>query len=206
MLQIIGRNNSSNVQKVLWTCTELEIPFERTDWGGPFGGNDDPEYRAKNPNGLVPTIEDDGVILWESNAIVRYLGAKYAKGDFYPSDPASRGLADRWMDWQATTFWPPMQPVFWQLIRVAPDARDMDAVAAGVAACAAIAPILNDHLAANAYLGGDRFTMGDVPVGVIVNRWLNLDIERPDHPHLEAYYQRLSERPGYREHVLIGLS
>ncbi|MCZ6765271.1 MAG: glutathione S-transferase [Alphaproteobacteria bacterium] len=207
MLQILGRNNSVNVQKVLWTCVELDIGYERTDIGGPFGGNDQPEYLAKNPNGLVPTVEDGDLVIWESNAIVRYLAAKHNDGSgFLPADPGERALAEQWMDWQLSAFWPPLMPVFIALVRTAPERRDMAAIDAGVAQTALMAAILDGHLARNDYLAGDRFTMGDVPVGGILYRWLNLDIERPDHPHLTAYYQRLCDRAGYREHVAIGMS
>ncbi len=207
MLHIIGRNNSSNVQKVLWTCAEIGLDFERTDFGGPFGGNDDPEYRAKNPNGLIPTVEDGDLVLWESNSIVRYLAAKHGGGSrFYPADPGARALADRWMDWQLTVIWPALLPAFLNLIRTPEDKRDMDVVATAVAKANAAAKILDTHLTTNAYLGGADFTIGDIPVGVVTYRYMNLDIERPSLPNLEAYYARLCNRPGYQKYLMIGLS
>ena len=121
MLKIHGRKNSSNVQKVLWTCAELGLPFERTDVGGPFGGNREPAYLALNPNGLVPVIEDDGVVLWESNAIIRYLAARYGDGTLLPTDPAARGQAEQWMDWVNTLLGPAIWPLFFGLIRTPPD-------------------------------------------------------------------------------------
>ena len=84
MLKIIGRKTSSNVQKVLWVCGELNLPFEREDLGGPFGGNDTARYRALNPNGKVPTIVDQDFVLWESNSCTRYLSAKHGADTLYP--------------------------------------------------------------------------------------------------------------------------
>ncbi len=130
MLKIIGRDTSSNVQKVLWVCGELELPFERQDLGGPFGGNDNPEYRALNPNGRVPTIIDDGFVLWESNSCTRYLAAKHAAGTLYPDDLQARGNAERWMDWQIAMVSPTLVPVFWGMIRTAPEDRDLEAIEA----------------------------------------------------------------------------
>ena len=112
MLKIWGRNNSVNVEKVLWACEEMEIEYERLDAGGQFGIVDTPEYRALNPNGLVPTVEVDGLVLWESNAIVRYLAAKHSRGDLWPNDLAIRVDGDRWMDWMNATFWPGFRDLF----------------------------------------------------------------------------------------------
>lgn len=207
MLHIIGRNNSSNVQKVLWTCAELDVDFKRTDLGGPFGGNDDPEYRAKNPNGLIPTIEDGDLVLWESNSIVRYLAAKHDDGrGFYPTDPGARALAERWMDWQLSVIWPALLPAFLNLIRTPEDQRDMKAVEIAVAKAGEAAKILDAHLKTNDYLGGADFTIGDIPVGVVIYRYMNLDIARPELPNLTAYYARLCDRPGYQKYLMIGLS
>jgi glutathione S-transferase len=207
MLKILGRNNSVNVQKVLWTCVELNIQFERTDIGGPFGGNDQADYLEKNPNGLVPTDEDGQLILWESNSIVRYLAAKYDDDrGFYPRDPGERALGDRWMDWQLSVFWPAFIPAFVALIRTAPEDRDQNVIDQAVAKGRKAAEILNQHLASQSFLGGEHLTMGDIPAGAVLYRWLNLEIDRPDHPHVVAYYDRLRERPGYQEHLMIGLS
>src|SRR6202140_854311 len=128
MLTIWGRSNSVNVQKVLWCCEELPRGYERIDAGGPFGVVSTPRYLNLNPNGLVPTIEDDGFVLWESNAIVRYLAAKHASGSVWPSDPHERADADRWMDWQTTTLQPAMGPAFVHLVRFPPEKRDATAV------------------------------------------------------------------------------
>jgi glutathione S-transferase len=209
MLKIHGRANSINVQKVLWAADELGVPYERTDVGGAFGGNDQPWYRAINPNGVVPTIDDDGYVLWESNAIVRYLAATHGRGTLWAEDPKTRGEADRWMDWQATTVMSGMTTLFWGLIRTPADKRDNDAIDRARPATSAIWARLDAHLASRPYVAGDRFTMGDIPVGAVCYRWLNLPFRRDDLPrlpHLEAWYARLSERPAYRKHVMITMT
>src|SRR5919197_4157345 len=131
MIKIWGRNTSVNVQKVMWAVGELGLPHERIDVGGPFGKNNEPAYLAMNPNGLVPTLEEDGFVLWESNAIVRYLAAKYGAGTLEPADPRARARANSWMDWQLTVAHPPLTPVFWGLVRTPPEKRDHAAIEAG---------------------------------------------------------------------------
>ena len=206
MLTIHGRANSVNVQKALWAAEECGLGFERTDVGGAFGGNDQPWYRAMNPNGVVPTIDDDGYVLWESNAIVRYLAARYSAGGLWPAEPRARGEADRWMDWQQTTAGAGMTTLFWGLIRTAEDKRDLAAIERARVATAAVWQRLDAHLAGRAYVGGDVFTMGDIPAGAMAYRWLNLPFRRDDlpaMPHLRAWYERLAARPGYAKHVMI---
>src|SRR6516225_7590110 len=132
MIKIWGRNTSVNVQKVMWAVGELELPHERIDVGGAFGKNKEPAYLAMNPNGLVPTLEeDDGFLLWESNSILRYLAAKHQAAVLEPKDLKTRAVASKWMDWQLAVLGPAITPVFWNLVRIAPDKRDMAAVAAG---------------------------------------------------------------------------
>lgn len=203
MLKILGRNNSSNVAKVTWAAEELGIPFERVDIGGEFGGNDQPDYLAMNPNGRVPTSVDGDLVLWESNAIVRYLTAKHDPGGMYPQDPAARADLDRWMDWQQTTLAAPMRDVFWGLIRTAPDQRDWGSINAGVRSAAAAFRMLDARLEGRAYIGGDRLTMAEFPFGSLIHRWFGMPIEnRPeDMPNLRAWYERLLARPAFRKHV-----
>ena len=198
MLKIWGRANSLNVMKVLWTADEVGRPYERVDIGGAFGGNDQPAYLAMNPNGRVPTIEDDGLVLWESNAIVRYLAGRYGAGGLWPHDAKVRADADRWMDWQQTTIAPPMVTLFWGYVRTAPDKRDPAALEAARKQAASIWPALERTLEKRPYVAGDQLTMGDIPVGCMVHRWFALPIERPDFPALAAWYARLKQRPGYR--------
>jgi glutathione S-transferase len=206
MLKILGRANSINVQKVLWCADELGLAYERTDIGMEFGGNREPAYLAMNPNGLVPTIEDDGLVLWESNAIVRYLAATYGAGTLWPTDPRRRGETDRWMDWQLTTVGRDMGVVFWGLIRTPPEKRDLAAIETSRKALLEIWARLDRHLAEHAFVGGDSLTMGDIPLGCFAYRWQSLPLERNHLPHLDAWYQRLSARSAYRKNVMIPLT
>ena len=207
MLKIWGRVNSINVQKVLWCCGELNIRYERIDAGMQFGVNHTPEYKAMNPNELVPTIDDEGFILWESHAIVRYFARKHGLGTLCPSDPRACADADRWMDWHATTVWPNLRPVFWNLVRVAPEKRDMALVNDSRNKLAGSMAILDAHLTNRDYVTGSALTMGDIPLGAAVQRWFNLPIERGNLRNLEAYYRRLQGRAAFKQHVdLIPLS
>ena len=201
MLKILGRKTSSNVQKVLWCCSEVIIPFEREDIGGPFGKNNTPEYLARNPNGLVPTIDDDGFILWESNAIVRYLCVKHGAGKLWPSDLARRADADRWMDWQQTTLAPPMGVLFRSLLRQPPEVIDADQVNGAMQKATAAMRILDAQLALHSFVAGDTLTMGDIALGNAAHRWFTLPRERPDLLHVAQWYARLNDRPGYRQHI-----
>ena len=205
MLKILGRNNSSNVQKVLWACAELGVAFEREDYGGQFGKTKDAEYLAMNPNSVVPTIIDDGFVLWESNTIVRYLAARHGDDTIYPADLQARALTERWMDWQMFIN-PAMTAVFWGLIRTKPEDRDEAAIAAGRDRLSGAMAILDRYVGEKAYVVGDHFTIGDIPVGIATYRWFELPIEREDYPNLKRWYDRLAARPGFAEHIAIGLT
>ena len=206
MIKIWGRKNSINVQKVLWCCDELEIPYQRIDAGAQAGDVDTEAYRKLNPNGLIPTIEDGEFVLWESNTILRYLATKYSSGGIWPSNPEKRALADRWMDWQLGTLWVEMRPMFIQLIRHSPDQRDQSVIDAAFEKTLAAMKILDNHLSDNQYVAGDTFTIGDIPVGVVAYRWMSLPIERPALANLEAWYARLGSRQTYRQHVMLPMS
>lgn len=206
MLKIWGRANSINVQKVLWSCTELGLDYERIDAGMAFGVVGEPAFKALNPNARIPVIEDDGFVLWESNVIVRYLAAKHGTGSLCPSDPQVYADADRWMDWQATSFWQALIPAFWGLIRTPEDKRDPAAIQASIDQGRGFAVILDAHLAGKEFAVGADFTMADVVLGVTANRWYELPMERPVLANLSAWYERLNERPGFREHVLHPLT
>ena len=203
MLTIWGRLNSHNVKKIAWFARELDLPFERHDVGGAFGM--DAAYRAKNPNALIPTIEDDGFILWESNAILRYLAATYGGTRFWPVDPAARAVGDKWMDWQ-TGYADAQRDAFFQLVRKGPGERDMAAVAASAAASAEQMTILDAALATSPWLSGDDFGIGDIPMGVYAHTYFSLAIGRPSLPHVEDWHARLKARPGYAELVMIPLT
>lgn len=201
MLKVWGRKTSANVQKVMWAIGELGLACERIDIGGPFGKNREPDYLAMNPNGLVPTLEEDGFHLWESNAIVRYLAAKFGAGALDPADARARAVAGQWMDWQLTMAGPAIFPVFWGLVRTPLEQRDPKAIDAGKAKTLEAMSILNAQLTKTAYAAGDAFSCGDIPVGIIVHRFVALV---PDHPAmngLERWYADLCERPAFRAHV-----
>src|SRR5262249_46919056 len=159
-----------------------------------------PEYMTMNPNARVPTIDDDGFILWESHAIVRYLSRKHGAGSLWPSDARICADADRWMDWYATTLWENVRPIFWTLVRTPPEQRDMKQVEASRQKLAADLQIVEKQLSGKQFITGSAFTMGDIPMGVALHRWFTLPIERPDYPNLHAYYGRLKQRPAYAQH------
>ena len=201
MITIWGRASSQNVQKVLWCCEELELPFARIDWGGAFGGNDDPEYRRMNPNGRVPTIKVGDDVVWESNTILRYLCARNGAEHLYPADPYRRSEVDRWCDWQLSALNPPMVTLLIGYIRTAPADRDMQALETARVQALAQWAILEKQLARHPYLAGDDFTLADIGNGILVHRWHAYPIERPDFPRLAQWYARLAERSGFRNHV-----
>jgi glutathione S-transferase len=198
MLRIWGRLSSVNVQKVVWCADELGLAYERIEAGGKFGRNDTPEYLAMNPNGLVPVIEEDGFVLYESNAIVRYLAAR-AGSDLFPTDLKRRADVDRWMEWQSTNYTPAMGPAFWQLVRTPESQRDAGAIEASRAKSEKLTGVLDAHLASRRYLSGDAFSAADLVVACAAHRWLNLPLERERRPHFERWYSELAARPASRQ-------
>ena len=203
MLKVWGRTSSVNVQKVLWCCEELGLPYERVDAGGPFGGTDAPEYLSMNPNGLVPTVSDDGFALWESNTIVRYLVHRYGTGTLGAEDPMERVLAEKWMDFQLGTLFPAFRAGFLGLTRTPPEERDPDAIAASLRETARLLTVLDAHLEGEEFVAGEELGVGDVALGPVVYRWLNIEIERPDLPNLERWHDHLTQRPAYRKTVMV---
>ena len=181
MLKIWGRVNSINVMKVMWCVEELGIAHERIDAGMAYGVVDEDFYAKLNPNRRVPTIDDDGLVLWESNVIVRYLSAKYGCGSLCPKDVGERALADQWMDWQQK-------------------------LAAAAARLGKNWGIVDDQLAGRDFLCGDQLTMADIPLGTAVWRWYNMDTERPSLPNVEAWHDRLKQRPGFQKYVMQPLT
>jgi len=202
MIKVLGRLTSINVQKVMWCIDELGLAHERTDLGGPFGGNKEPAYLAKNPNGVVPTIEDDGFVLWESNTCVRYIAAKYGAGTLWPTDPRVRADGERWMDWQLSTLGAPMTTVFWTFVRTKPEDRDLKAAEAAAKRLNELYPMVDKALAGRRFLAGDQLTVGDIALGGFAYRWYNLPVERVRLPNFEAWYARLGERPAYKKNVM----
>jgi glutathione S-transferase len=205
MLKIFGRTNSINVQKVMWTVAELGLPHQRVDAGMAHGVVNEPWYADLNPNRLVPAIDDDGVVLWESNVIVRYLAARHAAGTLMPADPAMRARAEMWMDWQQTSF-PGFGPLFLGLIRTPPEKRDMAAIRAGQESTEGALRLLDKYLANRAWMIADHPTVADIPLGCVAYRWYALPIERPELPNLRAWYQRLTARPAFAQHVMLPLT
>ena len=205
MLKIWGRTNSVNVKKALWAAEELGLKYQRIDAGMQFGVTKTPEYLSMNPNSLVPTIEDDGFVLWESHTIVRYLAAKHGMGRLCPADLKARADAERWMDW-AFTFQNAMRAVFWGLIRTAPEKRDHKAIEEGRTQSAKLLEVLERNLQKKTYVTGSAFTMGDIPIGCEVQRWMRVPIERPPFPALQAWFDRLGQRQAFRQVVDIPLT
>jgi len=206
MLKIWGRTNSVNVKKALWCAEELGLEYARIDAGRQYGVVDTPEYRKLNPNGLVPTIEEDGFVLWESHAIVRYLSARHGAGTLWPDDIRVRADADRWMDWAGGTLNPAMRVAFWGLVRTPPAERDARAIAESVARSGELLAMVDAVLANRPYIAGDAFTMGDIPLGCHAYNWMTLPIERRPLPHLEAWHRRLTTRPAFKKIVMLPLS
>jgi glutathione S-transferase len=205
MLKIWGRANSLNVQKVLITCTELGLPFERIEAGLAFGVVQTPEYKAMNPNSVVPTIDDDGFVLWESNVIVRYLCGKYSAGKVWPVDVQARADIERWMDWQQTCFNGPLTTVFWGTVRQ-PGAVPEAEIEKAQSRLADLTAMLEVRLAGRRWLSGDAFGMADLVLASGVHRWMNLPVERPTRERLEAYYRALMQRPSAQGHLTLPLT
>lgn len=203
MLKVWGRATSSNVQKVMWVIAEAGAPHERIDAGGKFGGLDTEAYGAMNPNRLVPTLQDGDLTMWESNAIVRYVAARYAAGTIWPVDPAARARCDMWMDWTMTTVQPHWGAVFLGLVRTAPSKQDKAAIAAAAERLAGSYAIADRQLAGRPFLAGDALTIADFAFGFGLYRYYTLEIERPKLANLDAYYQRLTQRPHYARHVMV---
>ena len=206
MLRIWGRRDSFNLQKVMWCVAELELAHERIDAGGTHGVSDTAEYLAMNPNGKVPTIDDDGFVLWESNAIVRYLSAKHGLGTLCPDDPGRRADSDRWMDWQCATVGAVMRPLTITMFRTNLEDRDPKTVDRQVAEAGRYWTMLDKRLADNDYVAGNNLTMGDIPLGCYAWRWFSIDAERPALANLAAWYRRLCDRPAYQEHVMLPMA
>jgi glutathione S-transferase len=223
MIRIWGRRGSSSVQKVMWTLAELGVEHERVDAGHGFGVTNTPEYLAKNPNGTVPTLEEpDGFVLWESNAIVRYLAKSYGSGSLAPADPRQYARTESWMDWASITFEPSLSKLWVRLVLsplAAPESGDKSqAGRSPLTAAAVLAQGVSDAdlidqvtrnlakfaaaLPKDGYLQGDTLTIGDIPMGQLVSRWYKLPIRHPELPRVREYHELLSTRQAYRDHVV----
>jgi len=207
MLKVWGRATSINVQKVMWTLAELGLPHERIDIGGHFGKLDTPEFIRMNPNKRIPLLDDDGFLLWESNAIVRYLAETYGRGSLAPAGRLSFARADQWSDWAITTLYHDLiLTCFVGMILKAKAERDAAGIAAAARRIGANLAILDAQLEGKAFLLGDTFSFADVLVGTYMYRYFNLGIERPRLPNVQSWYQRLTARSAYQTHVMIDFS
>jgi glutathione S-transferase len=200
MIRIWGRRNSSNVAKVLWATAELGVAVERIDVGGPFGGTAEPAYRAMNPAGQIPTLEHDGFVLWESNAIVRYLASSFGAGSLLPDGERSRAVADQWMDYASTAVAPAIDALR-AACRKPEASRDAPAVAAALQAAADRWGVLDTVLARHPFLAGDRLTTADIAFGALIHRWSLVPLERPAIPGVDTWHRRLAGRPAFAAHI-----
>jgi glutathione S-transferase len=204
MLTVWGRRSAFNVQKVMWLVGELGVEHRHIEAGGQFGGLDTPEFTAMNPHGRVPVIDDNGAVVWESHAILRYLAARYGRDRLWSDDPDERSQVDRWMDWSQTALEPDfLTGVFWAFYRTPEPRRDWPAIRDKVARCARHFELLDNILADRRFLCGNALTLADIPAGTSLYRYFELDIERPAVPNVEAWYRRLQEHVAYRKHVMI---
>lgn len=201
MLRILGKASSINVRKVLWTCAELQIPFEREDWGSGFRSTHDAQFLALNPCAMVPVIQDGDFTLWESNTIIRYLVSRYDGSHLYPTDAQTRARIDQWIDWQASELNRSWSYAFLSLVRQSPEHQDSAALAVGIEQWSKNMAILDRQLEkTGAYVSGEQFSLADIPIGLSVNRWFETPLAHPDFAAVKAYYDRLNLRPGYVLH------
>lgn len=205
MLEVWGRKTSSNVQALMWYIGELRLPYRRYDVGHRYGGNDTPEFLALNPNGTVPVLKDgDGEPLWETGAILRYLATRYGTGPFWPADLDDRTRIDKWSEWSkiniALNF---TAPVFWRVVRTAPADRDEKAIRAALGTLEVKLDIAEAQLERHVFLAGPEFTLADIQFGHVLFRYFNIDVPRGEHPVLRQYYDGLTKRPAFTEHVMV---
>lgn len=206
MLEILGKASSINVRKVLWTCVELNLPFEREDWGSGFRSTQTPEFLALNPNALVPVLKDGDLVLWESNSIIRYLASRYEGAHLYPTDPVARAPVDQWMDWQAAELNRSWSYAFLGLVRQSAAHQAAEEIGRSLESWTRHMRILNDRLlATGAFIAGKAFSLADIPVALSINRWFGTPFEHPHLPAVSDYFDRLSDRPGFAAHCRNGL-
>ena len=210
MLTIWGRQNSVNVQKVLWCCAELNLQFHRIDAGLEFGLNGEPAYLALNPNGRVPTLVDDDFVLWESNSIIRYLAMQYGENEttLYPQAPKLRASIDRWLDWTLSTLQPAERPVFWGFVRTPAHERNYPDLEASAHKVAELWAILDKHLDRRSFMEGEAFSLADLVLAAYARRWFGIQdlTDRPGLSNLEGWYRRMSERPAFLQYLAAPLS
>ena len=202
-LTLWGRLSSCNVQKAVWVLEELSLPYKRIDAGGSFGGLDDPAYRALNPHGKVPTLRDDHTVVWESDAIVRYLAARYGQGRLWPEDPVARAEVDQWLAWANTALYRDWIDLFWMCVRTPPDQQDAAGIEARRQRTAERLATLDGQLATRPFVCGEVLSLADIAAGMTLYRWFEMPIDRPALPQLAGWYDRLRERPAYLKAVCV---
>jgi len=204
VLKVFGRKSSFNVQKVMWLVGELRLEHEHIEKGGAFGGLDAPSFRAKNPHARVPVIDDDGVIVWESHAIMRYLAARYGAGTYWHDDPVARASVDQWLDWSQCRLQPDfLSGVFWGFYRTPAAHRDQARVADKIADTGRHMELLDSEIASNRYLIGEQPSLADIAIATNFYRYFNIDIKRPNVPNVMRWFEALEQRPAYQAHVMI---
>jgi glutathione S-transferase len=203
MLKFFGRATSDSVQKAIWMLGETQQPFEHIELGGRFGGLQNADYLRLNPHGQVPTLCDDEVVVWESNAIIRYLAAKHFSGTVWPVDAAQRSYAEQWMEWAQTQLYPDFNKLFWLTVRTPPAEHDHALIGETHARVIDYYTVLEAQLAGRDYVTGQELSIADFPAGATLYRFFKMPIERPALPNITAWYTRLSQRPAYRQHVMV---
>jgi glutathione S-transferase len=203
MIKIWGRRCAYNVQKVLWAVGELELPYQHINAGGSVGGLDHPDFLAMNPNGRIPVLVDNGTTIWESNSIVRYLSTKYSRDQLWVEDPAKRSLAERWMDWELATLQPDFLDLFWSFYRTPQALRNQQNIQRATERCQKHFALLDAHLAKQAFVAGDAFTMGDIAVATPLYRYFEMGIPMPEIPNVRRWYGVLTERTAFCEHIML---
>ncbi len=208
MITVWGRENSTNVKKVLWCLEELQLRYQRIPAGGQYGLNRDPAYLAMNPNGLVPCLRDEatGLVLWESHSIVRYLAAQYGQNTLWQAQPAARAVGEKWMDWTIGALTEPYRGVFISLVRTPAEQRDSALIARSTAECNTQLGIVDGTLAQQPWLSGAQFGLGDIAFGPVAYALLNLNLELTPYAHLQDWFARVSARPAFAKTVAIPLS
>jgi len=202
MITVWGRRNSVNVQKVLWALEELDMPYTRENVGGSFGGNQDADFRAMNPMGLVPVIRDGDVTMFESNAIVRWLAARYRDGLLRPPDPKGLAMAEQWMEWAQLNLYRPVQTLFNNRVRSLPENRDVTATAAAETQAAEVLMVADAWIARHDWFAGPDFSFGDIVMGALLWRYMGVECAKPAMPHLMEWFEAVQEREPFRRAVM----
>lgn len=201
MLKILGKRSSINVRKVLWTCDEVGLTYQQEDHGSGFQPVDTAEFRALNPNGLVPVLLDDDFVLWESNSICRYLTRKTGREDLLPVTPQGAADVERWMDWKATEFNNAWRYAFMGLVRKDPRFQDPVAIKESIAAWTRCVQIVESQLQrTGGWIAGPQFTLADIVLGLSVHRWKMTPFAHPELPAVERWYMTLNQRPAFMRH------